>query len=263
MVLMSLKIDPKLVAVASIILGLFLGFYVNNTLLSKPRIEALTNQTLTQQEIIDGLGNELSALQSEYNTLDALFTQLQENNVPLNIYETLQGEADAMGVLISELENQVDDLNDSVDDLEYQLDELEDEYASLTSDHDSLQERFDDIYNPGYVAFTANGLNINLTVTETQFEGNMPIQGTVTIKHTDGSLFEGSVQLRITKVYIGVGVPSDEYFIHGETDYSWSGAFVPGAGSYKLSLSEILDSQGADVVSGTTLRANYISIFMG
>jgi len=243
MVLMSLKIDPKLVAVASIILGLFLGFYVNNTLLSKPRIEALTNQTLTQQEIIDGLGNELSALQSEYNTLDALFTQLQENNVPLNIYETLQGEADAMGVLISALENQVDDLNDSVDDLEYQLDELEDEYASLTSDHDSLQERFDDIYNPGYVAFTANGLNINLTVTETQFEG--------------------SVQLRITKVYIGVGVPSDEYFIHGETDYSWSGAFVPGAGSYKLSLSEILDSQGADVVSGTTLRANYISIFMG
>ena len=103
MVLMSFKIDPKLVAVASIILGLFLGFYVNNTLLSKPRIEALTNQTLTQQDVIDGLGDELSDLQAEYNTLDALHTQLQDNNVPLNIYDTLQDEADAMGTQITAL----------------------------------------------------------------------------------------------------------------------------------------------------------------
>ena len=169
--------------------------------------------------------------------------------MPLNIYETLQDEADAMGTLITALENQVDD--------------LEDEYTSLTLDNDRLQERFDEIYNPGYVAFTADGLDINLTVTKTHFEGNTPIQGTVTIKHSDGSLFEGSFKLRITKIYISVGVPSDEYYIHGETDYSWSGAFVPGAGSYKLSLSEVLDSQGEDDVPGTTLRANYISIFMG
>lgn len=264
---MSLKIDPKFVAVASIILGLFLGFYVNSTLLSKPRIETLTNQTIEQQDVIDGLGDQLDALQSE---IDSLNVQLGENSVPLGIHEALQSEADARGAQITALEDQVEELNGSVDDLEDQLDALEDQldelgddYTSLSWDHDRLQDRFDEVYNPDYVTFTANDLVFNLTVVKTSFEGHVPIEGTVTIKHSDGSLFEGSFKLRVTKVYLNLGSPSDEYYIHGETDYSWSGAFVLGAGSYRFSLSEILDSQGEEAVPGTNLRASYISIFIG
>jgi uncharacterized coiled-coil protein SlyX len=267
---MTLKIDPKLVAVASIILGLFLGFYVNNTFLSRPRIETLTNQTIQQQEAIDGLGDKLATLRSEIDALEALNSELEENSVPMGIHDALQDEADAKDARIAELEAQMEELDGSVDDLEGQLatledqlDTLGDDYTALLRDHDRLQERFDEVYNPGYVEFTANGLDFNLTVTKTSFESHIPIVGTVSIRHGDGSLFEGIFKLRITKVYLNLGTTSDEFYIHGETDYSWSGAFISGAGSYRLSISEVLDSQGGQAVPSTELRANYISIFIG
>lgn len=267
---MSLKIDPKLVAVASIILGLFLGFYINSALLSRPRIETLTNQTIQQQIVIDKLEDQMDRFHMELDALEDLNAQLEENSVPLIAHEALQSEADAMGDEITALEAQVDELNGSVDDIEGQLDALKaqlddrgDDYASLSRDHERLQERFDEIYNPGYVAFTANGLDFNLTAVKTSFEGHIPIEGTVTIKHSDGSLFEGSFKLRVTKVYLNLGASSDEYYIHGEAGYEWSSAFVSGAGSYRLSISEVLDSQGEAAVPSTELRANYINIFMG
>jgi hypothetical protein len=77
------------------------------------------------------------------------------------------------------------------------------------------------------------------------------------------ALFEGSFNLRVSKVYLNIGTSSDEYDIHGETEYSWSGSFVSGPGSYMLSISEVLDSQGGEAAPSTELRANYIVIFMG
>ena len=105
---MSFKIDPKLVALASIILGLFLGFYVNNTLLSRPRIETLTNQTIQQQIVIDKLEDQEDLFHTEFDALEALNTQLEENSVPLITYEALQGEADALGDEVTALERYLD-----------------------------------------------------------------------------------------------------------------------------------------------------------
>ena len=42
-----------------------------------------------------------------------------------------------------------------------------------------------------------------------------------------------------------------------------SDAFISGAGSYRLSISEVLDSQGGETVPGTALMSSYILIFMG
>ena len=56
----SLKIDLKLVAVTCIFLGLFMGFYVDRTLISKPKIETLTSQVDTQLVTIEGLEQDLS-----------------------------------------------------------------------------------------------------------------------------------------------------------------------------------------------------------
>lgn len=264
MVLMSLKIDPKLVGIAAIILGLFLGFYVDNTILSKPRIEALTNQTLEQEETISNMEGILSSVQSEYDTLEALYEQLNENNVPVNIYETLQNEAESLGEQISSLEDQVETLSTSVDELEEALEELNEDYDDLTLANDRLQERFDEVYNPGYVAFTLNGYDVNLTVSETKFPGNTPIQGTMTIrKSSNNSPFEGTFKLKISKVHLNVGSASNSYEIYGETDYSWTSAFVSGAGSYKLSFSEILDSEDVAAIPSYQLGAYYINIFMG
>lgn len=260
---MALKIDWKMLVVTSIFLGFFLGFYVDNTIYSKPRIETLSNQLSEQDTTIEGLIQELATLQTEHDVLTAVHDEFSENNVGASEYEELQSEANAMAQQITTLESQVELFTTSVEDLEDQLEEVQDDYDQLTLDHDRLQERFDEIYNPGYVAFSYNDLDINLTVTKFQYAGNTPIQGTVTVKHSNGDLFEGTFKLRITKVYISIGSPSDYYEIHGISDYYWSSAFVSGAGAYKLGIAELLDDVGEPAVPSTVLNSYYINIFMG
>lgn len=263
MILMSFKVDLKLVAVTCIFLGLFLGFYVDSSLISKPRIEALTEQIETQQTTIDNMTTSLSTLQSNHNELEEQYNEQLENNVPLDDHEALQEELTSLEDQVETLIPINEGLEDDLDDLEAEYNELETEYNDLITDHDKLQERFNQIYNPGYVAFSYEDLDINLTVTEIYFESHSPIEGTITIKHSDGELFEGSVKLRITRIVTKVGSPSDYLEINGETDYSWSGGFVGGAGSYKLSLSEVLDDQQEQVVPTTVLHDKFINIFMG
>ena len=80
------QIDLKTIAATALILGLFAGFYIDNTLLSKPHIETLT-QTITEQTAtITTLENQKNTLENEHNTLQALYDQLNANNVPLNQY---------------------------------------------------------------------------------------------------------------------------------------------------------------------------------
>jgi hypothetical protein len=260
---MSLKVDLKLVAVTCIFLGLFMGFYVDRTLISKPKIETLTSQVDTQLVTIEGLEQDFSTIQVEYDVLDDLYTEQSENIVPLNIHEALQEEADTMEEELTLLEAQVVSLNLSVDIVEDQLEELQEDYEVLVSDHDRLQDRFDEIYTPGYVAFSYDGLEINLTVAQLQFQTNIPIEGTVTVRYSNGNSYEGTFKLRITSIVTKAGSVSGYYEVHGESDYSWSGAFIGGAGSYKLAISELLDSQGVEVAPGTELRSHFITIFMG
>ena len=258
-----MKIDLKLVAVTCIFLGIFLGFYVDNSIISKPKIQTLTGQTETQQTTITELEQDLSAIQTELDTLESLYNEQLENNVPASDYETLQSEASAMEAEIFSLEGQVSTLSSSNNDLQEEKEDLQEDYDELVSSNTRLQERFDEIYNPGYVAFTYEGLEINLTVTKVLFEGNTPLEGKITVQKSNGDAFEGSVKLRITSKITKVGSPSDYYEVYGESEYYWSGAFIMGAGSYKLSISELLDDQGEDSVPSTVLLANYIDIFMG
>lgn len=260
---MSLKIDLKLVAVSCIFLGLFMGFYVDRTVISKPKIETLTAQVDTQLATIEGLEQDLSTIQVEYDVLDDLYTEQGENIVPLSVHEALQEEADSMEEELSLFEAQVASLTVSVGIVEDQLEELEEDYSVLSSDHDKLQDRFDDIYIPDYVAFSYDGLEINLTVTKLQFEGIIPIEGTVTVRHSNGNSFEGIYKLRITSVVTKSGSASGYYEVYGDSEYTWSGAFIGGAGSYTLAISELLDDQGAEMVPGAELRSHFITIFMG
>ena len=61
---MLLKYDVKLVAIACILLGLFLGFYVDRTVVSKPNIDALTSQVDTQLASIEELEQDLESVQA-------------------------------------------------------------------------------------------------------------------------------------------------------------------------------------------------------
>jgi hypothetical protein len=88
------KIDTKLIIATAILLGLFVGFYIDNTILSKPRIQTLT-ETITQQtNNLTQLNNQLTTLQNQKNTLQALYDQLNENNVPNTIYNQLQQQSE-------------------------------------------------------------------------------------------------------------------------------------------------------------------------
>ena len=258
-----MKIDLKLVAVTCIFLGLFMGFYVDRTVISKPKIEALSSQVDTQLATIDELEQDLSTIQVEYDVLDDLYTEQSENIVPLIIHEALQEEADSMEEELDLLEAQVASLTISVGIVEDQLEELEEDYSVLSSDHDKLQDRFDEIYNPEYVAFTYDDLDINLTAFELQFFSNTPIEGTVTVRYSNGNPFEGTYKLRITSVVTKSGSASDYFEVYGDSEYSWSSAFIGGSGSYKLAISELLDDQGEEVAPGTELRSHSINIFMG
>ena len=264
MVLMSLKVDPKLVGVAAIILGLFLGFYIDNTILSSPKIEALTTQTIEQETNIEKLEGNLTKLQSEYSTLDALYTQLNENNVPLNVHQTLQDEIQTLRSHISELDTQIENISLEVDELEDDLSSLTQDYEDLTTSNEQLQEKYNEIYNPGYVVYTLNDYSINLTVSKIDFEGNnVPITGSMTIINSNGSPFEGTFKVKISKIYQNVGSTSDSHEIFGGTNYYWPGAFVSGAGSYKLSATDIIDSEGTPVIPNYLLGLHFIKITMG
>ena len=257
------QIDLKTVAAATLLLGLFAGFYIDNTLLSKPRIETLT-QTITEQETtITTIETQLDTLDNEHNTLQALYDQLNANNVPLNQYTELEQQNQEQETTITEKENQISSLQNSLDTLEDIIDEKEADIRDLEDQLDTLQSNYDAVYNPLNIEFTLEDLDISLRVTTDIYPDNNEITGTVIITHTNGAPFTGSFKLSLSKVYVNAGTSSDFYEIHGADIYTWSNPFVLGAGSYKLTLSEIKDPLGSTVLTNNQLKPYTIYLFQG
>jgi len=248
--------DPKIIAVAALIIGLIVGYYVDNALVSNPRIEDLTQTVNQQEQTINTLENQLNALQDEHETLQAEYEDLSENSVTINQYNQLQQEYEEQETEITTLQNSVDNLETTVQDLTEENNELETEL-------NNLRNRYYTAYNPLYVSFTLNNLNVNLTVNTDIYPQNTAVSGRVTITHTNGAPFNGEFKLVLTKIYLGAGAPSQYYEIHGIKSYVWENPFVLGAGSYKISLSEIKDSQGNLVLDSNQLKPYVIYVFQG
>jgi hypothetical protein len=257
------KIDLKLIAATALILGLFAGFYADNTLQSKPRIQTLTDTVNQKTTLIADLETQLTTLQGEHTTLQALYDQLNTNNVPLNQYTQLQQHSLDQEIQIENQLTQITTLTNTLTTRENTINSLDAQLDILQSDYDRLQSRYDAVYNPLYVAFTANNLMINITTNTDTYPDNVPIAGTVTIKHLDGTPFQGTYKLSLYKVYINSGTPSGVYTINGASIYTWSSPFVLGAGSYKFSISEIKDPLGAEAVPSSLLRNQVIYLFVG
>ena len=248
------KVDPKLVAAVTLILGLIVGYYVNSSLISGPNIAMLTNQTLAQQDQINefeiqlgSLGNEIIALQTQYDELETSTQQTIEEQ----------------GIQIVSLENQIQSGLDLIDEQQETIVGLEEQSSDLEEDYSDLQDIYNEIYNPLYTEFTTDELDIKFTINSDVYSDNMPIQGTVEIAYSDGSTFRGTYKLHIYKIYIAAGSQSDDLEIRGATAYNWNNPFVLGPGSYKLTLSDIRDTQGELVVSNPELREHPIFVFMG
>ena len=258
------QIDLKTIAAATLLLGLFAGFYIDNTLLSKPRIETLTQTVTEQTATITTLETQLDTLDDEHNTLQALYDQLNANNVPLSQYTELEQQNEEQETTITELEDQINSLSDMLTTQENTITDLDNQLETLHEHYNRLEEKYLEIYDPPFVSFTLNGLDINLTVTSTSYTDNTPIIGTLTVKNSDGSPFLGAFKLTLFKLYQNTGTSSQSYTINKKVvDYTWNSPFILGAGTYSLSLSELRNLGDEDVATYSQLRQYKIIIFMG
>lgn len=248
--------DPKIMVVVALIIGLLAGYVFHSAILSKPRLDELTQTVNQQAEMINNLENQLDELQDDYDTLQTQYNQLEENSIPLSQYNQLQQQNEEQGT-------QIETLQGVVENLETIVNALTQENQNLENELNLLKTRFYSAYNPLFVAFTLDGLDVNLTVTTDIYPQNSPISGEVTIRHTNGVPFSGDFKLTLTKVYLGAGTPSEYYQIQGTRNYTWVTPFVLGAGSYRLSLSEVRDSQGNVVLNSNQLRPYAIYVFQG
>jgi len=248
------KIDPKLIAVITLIIGLVVGVYFDNAILNKPRIESLTQTISDQDSSINNLETQLETLQNDYDSLQNDYDQL---------YTESQQQIDEVEDTVAQLENQIDSLLGSVDTLESLVSERTLEIVELEESLDRLQRKYDEVNNPLFTAFTINDLFINLTVTTDSYRDNSPVTGSVTITDSNGGIFIGSFKLTLIKVYPNIGTPSEFYDIQGSKTFTWSNPFVLGSGTYRLSLSEVKDSIGNTLLTSLQLKPYGIYIFLG
>jgi hypothetical protein len=248
------KIDTKVVAVVLLILGLVVGYYANSSLISGPKIRTLVDTTSVQENqigeletTVEALETERDSIQSDYDELLSSYDQeIEERDTQI---DTLETQLQSYSSLITEQEASILELNSMID-------ELEDNYSEL-------EEAYNEVYNPKESKFEINDLEFELTILSDKYSDNVPIQGNVRIYYSDGSAFRGTYKLSLHKVYVAAGSISEDYDIRGATTYKWNNPFVLGAGSYKLSLSDVKNQEGETVVTNSELRENPIYIFMG
>jgi hypothetical protein len=248
------KVDSKVLAAVALIIGLIVGFVGDNTLISKPRIQSLTDQTTAQQEQIAQLEDESDSIQNSYDSL-----QIQYDELEASAQRTSKEQAAEIEQLEIQIEAQTEvliELGEDKETLEVLVEGLQESYSSL-------EAKYNELYNPLSTEFTENGLKIEISITNDIYTDNTPIYGTVKITESDGSPFEGTFKFSLNKVYTNSGTPSDVYSIDKKIDFSWSGAFVLGAGSYKLNIIELKDDSGNIVVPNVQLREYPLFLFMG
>ena len=248
------KIDLKLVAAVTLILGLFVGFYVNNSI-SEPKIALLTNQSLVQQDQIIELETQINSLESEKNSL-----QTEYEEYVTSAEQTIEEQ----DLQIDNFENQIQLNLNLIEDYEKDIEGLENLFDNLWNEYSDLQDMYDVIYNPLYTEFTIDDYDIRFTVnTDVYSDNNNPIQGSVIISYTDGTEFRGTYKIYLYKIFDSAGSLSESLEIRGESAYKWNNPFTLGPGSYRLTLSDIRDNQGELVASNLELREHPIYVFMG
>ena len=261
--------NPWNIALVTLIVGLMLGYQVNDVLSSR-KIEDL-------QETIDGQSATISSLEQQVAALHENYTNVQDDLEQVTeVYETLQNDAVLRSIYeelledyedetqeLDEAEDTVSELEDEVGDLEYQVSEIEEEYDELQESYFKLWNEYNKIRVLSWTYFVVEGLEVNLTTTNLEYEVNSNIEGTLTINHLGGEPFNGTFELRIWSEYLSIGSSSAEKDIYGETEYTFVNPFKFGGGSYSLRVSSIKDADGNVMASSTQLKDYTIDIQVG
>jgi uncharacterized membrane-anchored protein YhcB (DUF1043 family) len=261
--------NPWNIALVTLIVGLMLGYQVNDVL-SSGKINSLQETVDDQSATITSLEQQVAVLQENYTKVQEDLAQVME------VYETLQNHAVLRSIYDELLEDyedatqELDDANDMVSELEDETSDLEYQVSELEEDYDELQESYFKLWNEynkirvlSWTYFVVNGLEVNLTTTRLEYETNTNIEGTIKVHHINGDPFNGTFVLRVWSDILSVGTSSAEKEIYGETEYVFGNPFKFGAGSYVLRVSTIKDSEGNVVASSTELKDYSIDIQVG
>ena len=248
------NVDSKIIIAIALVLGVAVGFYADSFLFSGPKIRSLDESIIEQNSTINNLYTQLNELQNQHNTLQELYNKLD--------YDSSQ-EIDQNRIEIESLESQIDVLIDTIDDRDISIGNLQEQLETINLEYDKLSQEYESIYNPLEISYTVNNLKITLKTNSDKYPGNTAITGTLNIYYSDGTPYEGTYKLNLYKLYINSSSQSEEYNINGVSSYSWNTPFVQGSGSYKLSVSDLKDSAGNEIISNTELRNHVIFLFMG
>jgi chromosome segregation ATPase len=133
------KVDSKVLVAVALIIGLIIGFVGDNTLISRPRIQSLTDQTTAQQEQITMLEAEVDSIQNNY---DSLQTQYEE------LGASAQKTSEEQVAEIEQLESQIEAQYEVLIELGEDKETLEVLVEGLQESYSSLEAKYNELYNP-------------------------------------------------------------------------------------------------------------------
>jgi archaellum component FlaC len=261
--------NPWNVALVTLLVGLLLGYQVNDVL-SSGKINSFQETIDDQSATITALEQQVAALHENYTKVQddlaqvtEVYETLQNNAVLRSIYEELLEDYEDATQELDDANDMVSELEDQVSDLEYHVNELEDEYDELQESYFKLWNDYNDIRVLSWTYFIVNGLEVNLTTTRLEYETNTNVEGTIRVHRVGGEPFNGTFVLRVWSDILGVGSSSTEKQIYGEAEYTFVNPFKFGPGSYVLRVSTIKDAEGNVVADSTQLKDYSIDIQVG
>ncbi|HEX9914280.1 MAG TPA: hypothetical protein VGB32_05115 [Candidatus Bathyarchaeia archaeon] len=239
----------------ALIVGLGSGFYVNYTL-TNPKINGLTSDLEQKTSLVASLQTQLGALQANYTEALGELTQVTQS------YNDLAGNSIALSEY-EELEESYQDMSNELEELQLTNQILVDENHDLSIEYVKLMEKYNELRVPSWTYFVVNNLRVNLTVTSNTYPYNIPITGTVNIRHLNGSPFTGRIQLLVWSDYWKNGKTSPTITVSGSTQYSIEAPFNSGPGTYYLLVSNIEDLSGTDIATYNDLLSFRVKLQMG
>jgi len=245
--------SPWNIAVVTLIVGLILGYQVNDVLMSG-KLDDLKGTIDDQSATISSLEQQVAVLHENYTQVkDGLeqvtkaYEALQSAAVPRAMYDELLEDYEGA---TQELEH----ATERVSELEEENSFLEEGYNELQDSYFDLWNKYNDIRVLSWTYFVVEGLEVNLTTTKLEYELNSNVEGTISIHHIGGEPFNGTFKLIAWREYLNIGSSSDEEKIYGETEYTFVNPFNTGGGSYTLRVSSIKNANGKVIAGFSQLR---------
>jgi predicted nucleic acid-binding Zn-ribbon protein len=255
------NIPVKYLLLVMIVIGLFLGYYINNYV-NEPRINNLVlenenakNEIINLQSSLSDIQNNFEDLESDFSTLSDLYEETLNTHIPFEDYNSLQEEH---SLLLENYEIQ----NETIEKLKIDKRSLSDLNVELIKDYNKLIIKYNEIRVLSWVFFVIDGMEINVTSTKNSYTELEDITGVVSIT-SGGKSFKGQVEFRVWSVFFEQGTSGFNHNINGDTEFSIHNGFLFGPGQYTLGLSKIIDDEGEVIANIDELKDYKIKIEMG